>query len=612
MTHRLHTQVKNSSTTLLLLVLAVFTFIAVRSASDPSAAGSLTITGVAAFHSSVKIYFNPVPGAQDYRAYDVSDPINVKYAGWTHLTPSPSCPGSSCFHHFVVQADGITPVFPFQVASGASGGPQVLDIPAPQIDWNNVGDGQAHTVVVEAVDAIGPVPQGSLYTGTGSDNIPLMNPMPPGAMLGMNKGPTGDGKISTNGQGPYTNAPRVIASSQPFVVQANRSFTAIPSKASATQTFFDTFENAEASTIQMTYRNDSETNQFGNLGIMKYVMNAGTPRAWQIEYRQANNRDSMPFISSNHFMDMIFDGSTPGHGPAHTIYGSMAMTPTQTFSIGGGKIAHLTMEVDGHQSLRRWMDIQIAPASDPLEGWDSSSHQINNTDQALFLEFRDGFCTLDIFTGPRSATDGIPTGSAGGSSHGARLWGLAGSTGGAPIMCGWDEMYVKKNFTKNGLGLDDKSRYDFFISESHAALFQDGQLIVQSDIPAGSFPWGNGPLRAYFSHYLYHSDVDINDLQQVNINGQNMCYQLNSYWFNNPVSGTAPGETVCNKAYPPGYGFRYSDERHWDNMGFEVLAVSDAPGSDFSSLASLVQSPQIQAPGAGGFPPAAPTNLRIK
>ena len=402
----------------------------------------------------------------------------------------------------------------------------------------------------------------------------------------------------------------MIAPSQPFVVQANRNFKAIPSK----ERYADLRHVRQRRRIHAA-DDDSygATNQFGNLGIMKYVMNAGTPRAWQIEYRQANNRDSMPFISSNHFMDMIFDGATPGTtSPAHTIYGSMAMTPTQTFSITSGGIAHLVMEVDGHQSFRRWLDIQIAPASDPLEGWDSSNHQINNADQALFLEFRDGFCTLDIYTGPRSASDPIPTGTAGGSSHGARLWGLAGSTGGAPIMCGADEMYVKKNFSRNGLGLDDKSRYDFFISENHAALFQDGQSIVQSDIPAGSFPWASGPLRAYFSHYLYHSDDDIIALPQFQLNGQNMCYQLNSYWFNNPQSGTAPGESVCNKTYPPGYGFRYSDERHWDNMGFEVLSASDAPAGDFSPLASLVQTPAIQAPGSGGFPPAAPTNLRIK
>ena len=573
--------------------------------------GSVTITGVAAYHSSVKVHFRPFAGARDYRVYDVSNPNNVKYAGWAHLTASPNCPGSSCLNHFVAQADGVTPVYPYQVVSGASGGPQVLDVPATQIDWNNVGDGQPHTLVIEAVDALGPVPQSSLYVGSVYNNTPIVNPLPPGAMLGMNKGPTGDGRISTNGQGPYTNRPRVIASSQPFVVQANRTFTAIPSKATAQQTFFDTFDNAEGATIQLVSRNDSGTNQFGNLGLMNYVMNAGTSKAWDIVYRQANNRDSMPFISSDHFMDMLFDGATPGvSAPTHTLYGSMAMTPTKPFDITGGRIAHLVMEVDGHQSFRRWMDIQISPASDPLEGWDSANHGINNSDQALFLEFRDGFCTLDIFTGPRSSTDQRPTGTAGGSQYGARLWGLAGSSGGAPIMCGADQMYVKKTFSKNSLGLDDKSRYDFFISQTHAALFQDGQLILQSDIPPGSFPWAAVPLRAYFSHYIYHSDDDIIDLMTFQLNGANMCYPLNSYWFNDPVRGTAPSQTVCNTSYPAGYGFPFSDERHWDNMGFEVLPASEVPANDFSGFTPLVQHPATVAPRMGTAP-AAPSNLRI-
>jgi hypothetical protein len=610
MTQLLHKQVKKPSTVLLLVALTLVAFIAAHSTSHPLAAGTLTVTGAAADNSAVRIYYNPVPGAADYRVYDVASPNSVKYAGMAHLIPNVNCPGQYCSYHFVAQADGVTPLFPYQVASGASGGPQVLDVPATDIDWNNVGDGNQHTLIVEAVNQLGPAPPGALYTGP--NNLPLVNPPPAGAMLGSDKGPTNDGKVSTNGQGPYTNNPQVIAQSQAFVVQENRNFKAIPSQSSAVQTFFDTFENAENATITLLSRDDNTTDGFGNLGVMRYAMNAGTPRAWGIEYRQADNINSMPFVSSDHFMDMLFDGATPfTSAPTHTIYGSMSMTPTQTLDMSSGKLLHMTMEVDGHQSFRRWVDFNMAPASDPLQRWDFNGNGINNTDQGIFLELKDGGCTLDIFTGPTSSSDPTPTGTAGGSAHGARLWGQAGSSGGAPIMCGLDQMYVTRNFSKNGLGLDDKSRFDFFISQNHAALFLDGQLIVQSDIPAGSFPWASVPLKAYYSHYMYHSDADIYDLENFQNNGQTMCYRLNSYWFNNPVSGTAANQSVCNTAYPSGYGFPYSDERHWDNMGFEVLPASDAPGSDFSPLASLVQTPPIQAIQLGGAP-AAPTNLRIR
>jgi hypothetical protein len=575
-------------------------------ASNPSAAGTVTITGVAANHSAVRVYFNPVAGAKDYRVYDVTSPNNVKYAGLTHLSPSPNCPGTYCLHHFVT-TDGVTPVVPYQIASGATGGPQVIDGPAIQIDWNNVGDGAPHTLIVEAVNLLGPAPPGNLYRE--NQNLPLINPPPPGAMLGSNKGPTPDGKTSTNGQGPYTNNPQVIAASAPFVVQANTAYRAIPSKPTATQLFFDTFENAEGSTIQQISRNDTIADSFGNLGTMSYRMNAGTSKAWEIEFRRTDNINSMPMISSDHFMDMLFDGATPGtNAPTHVIFGSMSMTPTQTFDMSNGRMLHMTMEVDGHQSLRRWVDFNVVPASDPLQAWHPDGEAINNTNRGIFLEIKDGGCTLDIFTGSESGPGSRPTGTAGGSAHGARLWGPSGSTGGAPIMCNWDQMYLAKNLSKNGFGLDDKSRYDFFLSPAHAALFQDGQLIVQSDIPAGSFPWSNVPLKGYYSHYLYHSDQERQDLEQFVVSGQTMCYPLNSYWFNDPVTGTSAGTTVCNTPYPPGYGFVYSDERHWDNMGFEVMPVSDVPTGSFAVLAPLVQPPPRVN---GSTVPSAPSNLRV-
>src|SRR5207237_10436151 len=139
------------------------------------------------------------------------------------------------------------------------GGAQALDVASPESGWNGLGDGLAHWLVVEAVDQLGPVPQANLYTGL--ETTPLAG----GGMLGSNKGVTADGKVSTNGQGPYTNNPQVIAQSAPFVVQSDQSYRAIPSKATAMQQFFDTFENAEGSTIQQISRDDTISDAFGNL-----------------------------------------------------------------------------------------------------------------------------------------------------------------------------------------------------------------------------------------------------------------------------------------------------------------------------------------------------------
>src|SRR5215203_4521591 len=126
----------NSSFALLAIATLVLATVVARFDAALDAQATVVITGYAASHSSVKIYYRPVPGAKDYRIYDVNNPNNVKYAGLVHLTPSTTCPGQYCDKHFAVQSDGVTPVFPYQVANGATGGPQVLDVPATQIDWN--------------------------------------------------------------------------------------------------------------------------------------------------------------------------------------------------------------------------------------------------------------------------------------------------------------------------------------------------------------------------------------------------------------------------------------------------------------------------------------------
>src|SRR5262249_905022 len=147
-------------------------------------------------------------------------------------------------------------------------------------------------------------------------------------------------------------------------------------------------------------------------------------------------------------------------------------------------------------------------------------------------------------------------------------------------------------FSQNGLGFDNRSRIDLFISQTHAALFQDGHLLVQSDIPAGSFPWFNQPLKVYFTHYLYHTAAERLEMLGSGPRWPYGCYLANGYIFNDPVTGTTLAEnSQCGFALPPGFGFQNSDERHWDNMGFEVLPTSIAPANDYSSLVSLVQLP---------------------
>jgi hypothetical protein len=479
---------------------------------------------VAYNNASVKVYWDPVPGAADYRIYDTASPNAVKYAGLFH--------GDSANRNGVATSE----------------------------DWTGLGNGQPHTLVVQAVNQLGPVPGESLYTNS---NTPLNPACAIGnGPLGQNDGKTADGMTSTNGQGPCTDNPQVIAQSPPFIVQANPSQVPIPSTGTASQTYVDTFADSEAASIKQTSLDATGQD------MQTYSINAGTLLSAAINYVSTDTMHSYPFIHAHHFMDVLFDGGTPGSpNPLHTGYGTMSLVPNQAVTLGNG-ILHLTMEVDGHFSGRRWVSFILAPASDTITNF-NTGNAISRTNRALFQYLLPQTCTLNIYTGG----SGAPTGTAGGA-NGSALWGAAGQ---APNGCYRNQ---------NGLGIDNRSRFDFFISQTHAAFFEDGNLVTQSDIPAGSWPWATVPLKAWFSHYVYHTDNDITELQTY------ACFPQNGYWFNDPVSGST---TSCG-SYPGGYGFPRSDERHWSNIGFEVLPGGIAPGSNYSSLAGLISMPQVMAP----------------
>lgn len=504
---------------------------------------TLHVVSVASNNSSVKIRYLPVQGAKDYRVFDVTNPNRVKYAGMVHLSGFHT--NDTTLYHFLLQADGITPRFPYQLGVD---GPYMLNVPQTEIEWNSLPDNQEHTLIVQAVDALGPVPPANLYNN--DTNLPLVTPLPMHAMLGGNTGPTLDGKNSINGQGPSTNNPRVIAQSDPITVRANPSFTPFMASNDALMTFLDTFENSEGASFVQTSRDDAQS-------TMSYSLNAGTPKAWDIYYQFADTIDSMPFIADNHFMDMLFDGGTPGtNSPLHQGHGVMAMTPRQTADLSGGKMLHATMEVDLALTGRRWVGFQFAPANDPLIGFDEFD-RINSSQTALFLQLFGGkldgnsgqptpaVCTADLFNGPSSTSSREP--------NDLRFWGGAGQT--MDKYCD-----ITNHFGGSGIGLDNRVRLDVFMTKSYMALFEDGVLVQQGAIPAGGLPFSQ--VKVYYVHYVYHTDNDIVDVATS--------FPWYTYWAT---------------------FFKRSDERHWDNMGFQVLPASAVP-ADWSTLAARIQMPR--------------------
>ncbi len=496
---------------------------------------TVTVAGVAVDNSSAKIDYQPVPRAKDYRVLDVSDPGVVKYAGMMRYLSDPY--GNK---RFVTQVDGVTPVWPLQVENvPCCTGPEQLNIPANEIEWNNLEDGRPHTLVVQAVNALGPASGDNLYR---ADNTPVSA----NGMAGSDMGLTTDGLVSINGQGPHTDAPHVIAQSQPFVVQANPAVAPLPSRPDARQTFLDTFDDGEAASFKRVGSVDPKA------GSMTYTLNAGSRRAWHIQYLNADTDHSMTFIMQGHFMDTLFDGSTPGvNNPLHVAHGVMAMSPDPTANFSGGRMLHATMEVDAHIGSRRWVAFNLAPANDPLTNWYGNG-PLNKSDRALFVEVEPGTIKTTLFDGPTSPTDLSP--------HSQSLTGSAGQAAQAICRC-----YGAGNpWHSNGHGLDNRSRLDLFVTTTHFAYFEDGGLVAQGDIPNGL---GFDAAKVYFAHYLYHSDMDHQEL------------------------ASSPWETYWLNQMP------YSDERHWDNMGFEVLPSSAIPSSsDWSSLATLVHMPRSVPP----------------
>jgi len=522
------------------------------------AQGAVTVTAVTAEQSSAKIDFLPVPGARDYRVVDMAAPTVVKYGGMLHLD-------AGVAYHFVTQADGVTPVFPYTTTADWRGGvgPDTLDVPSTEIQWNP-SDAASHTLVVQAMDALGPVPPHNL---TDSANNPIN---PPADMPGSNHGPTPDGMNSTNGQGDPTTMPRVLAQSAPFVVHADPTRRALPSRPDAVQTFFDTFDNAEAASLQQVGPVDARN------GVMSYTLNAGTPTAWDVLYHGADTDHSMPMIAAGHFMDVLYNGITPSSLPPtgyssvyHVAYSNMSLSPQTPADLSGGKLLHLTQEVDGHlDQTFRWLAWQLAPATDPITNFHADDRMtggfqptantlpMNRSDQALWLQVFPQLCDMTLFSGPHSSINPAPVTNEF----------VPSQYGGSVPPC-----YRTTHFGGSGIGLDNRQRFDIFLTRRHAALFEDGQLITQADIPGG-LPFAQAKL--YFTHYVY-ATADIAEGRHLR--------------------ASAPYETYWLNYFP------HSDERHWDNMGFEVLPASVVPANgDFSSLGSLINMPTSAAPVQAG------------
>ena len=449
---------------------AVFGPVTMAAPSGPPAPSDapVQITDVRADDDSAVVSFAPVPGALDYRVYDVSHPNAVKYSG-----------------------------------GGLS------------IEMNGLDPTRGADLVVEAVDKLGPFQRMDGSLGPGAMQMDGMH-------------------TNTNGQGDPSNVPTVLAASAPVHVDLQ------PTALSGSQAFFDTFRNeAPLTTHPLPAPQGGEF--YGRPGEFS---ESGNDK-WTVRQYGADLKETRVFFMSNHFMDTLYDGGTPGFSdPMHNSNASLVMMPNATADISGGRVLHVTFEVDAHMDSRRWCDVQIAAAGDLLTRpgkvtpGDRPLQPATTSGESLRWEIKGDLHQLMVYH--NTGTPDAPV------MQEDDLLNVDWATGaadrfGPAARTRWDGVPLANGTEQD---LDKRHTFDLYLSQTHCRILESGVVIKDADLPA---PLPFTVCQVYWVHQLYHTANERHELLDYN--------PQDTYWI-----GSRP----------------WSDERHWDNMGFSVLGAFPA------------------------------------
>lgn len=376
------------------------------------------------------------------------------------------------------------------------------------IEVNGLAPGVPATFVIEAIDKLGPFQKIDGDLGPGGHHA------------------DGTRTSHINGQGAPSNEPVVVASSPPVTLTPQaRTLT-------GAQTFFDTFRDF-APLVQVSVDPRIIAAQGGPAGAGIDPDNVFV-REWQNDRWIVRNYigdfyASRIFVMSNHLMETLYDGNTTFRSwPPHNNDSTITFTPKATADLTGGRILHVTFEVDAHFDGRRWVDVVVADSREPLvKPNDVFFHGLPVPSGRLFR--------LDQF--PDHALLTVGTGDAG---NGKMTFAEAG-VGGARQ---WIGGYPGLNGTTGDL--DKRHRFDLYLSATRCRLIEAGYTLYDGPLPTPlTFPLDR--VAVYFEHQVYHTGNDRPELIRY-----------------------APDETYWINHRP------WADERHWDNMGFEVLSAFPA------------------------------------
>lgn len=534
--------------------------------SAPSAASTVTallaqlslsnitipITRTVSRDDSVFVLFNKVAGAIDYVCFKyvagVAPEIlikNGKGTGEYRGTPNAYVPTAPEPTELCIQMNDLDPV-----------NPTMLQLVA--IDKLARFQTQDGMMTMDAMNMTGTVPGGPGSPNMNNDFIAQMN------------GPVAIDGFVKNGQGDPSNAPNIIALSAPFSVSC-APFALTGTDGHGGSAFLDRFRSgANEPIVQVPidaivaqYSTDAPTVLINNPKVQSFQ----TPNWNFINYALDNGMTKLFFMP--HFMSVVYDGGGPGapfnRGRAtannyglHIANGSMTMQPRAADGsnwfgdITGGKVLHVTMEVDAHVNGRRFMLITLkgkdqkvfSAAPTKMHDDDLRPENRATTDANFFAWIIGGNNDFTIFK-----NNGSTTGRPYDHLRPAAPVDYADATAITRI-----SLYGAQPRT-NGTAreLDKMHRFHLYISHT--------RMRIVEETPEGPFsivydrPFGNGitlpfdQIEPVFVQEVYHTAIDALDGEQYG-GGAFAGGPENMHWINNRP---------------------YADERHWDNMGAEVL-----------------------------------------
>ena len=516
----------------------------------PALSGTpITITRTLSRDDAVFVFFNGVSGAKDYICYKDNAGVtpnvalkNGKAAGeWRHTTGSFSSPFTEPLE-VCIQMNDLDPVNPTTLRLAA----------VDKLSRYQRQDGMMAM-------GMGAVPGGPGTPNMNNDSIAQVN------------GPVAVDGFIKNGQGDPSNVSNIVALSAPFTVSCTPlALTGTDGHGGAA--FLDKFRVGDnepivqvsldpliarnATISPATLLNNPQTRSFK------------TPK-WHFTNYACDNTTTKIFFMP-HFMSVTADGDGPGApfdfgtptltNGMHFSNASLTMQPLEIdpasanfgqdkyFSIAGGKTLHVTMEIDAHFNGRRFVLIA-------LKGRGQSLYNAAPT------KMRDD----NLSNTNRATTDAGLLAWAIGGSHGIVYLKSNGSTTSRPydrldLAAGLGFLDTLTNIRATGSNpstngttrdLDKMHRFHLYVSHTQLRVVEetpDGlySVVMTRPIPGG-LQWDE--VEPFFVHEVYHTGIDA-------LNGE-------EYQYSGTPGGPDNRHWVTNRPY--------TDERHWDNMGAEVL-----------------------------------------